>query len=65
MLKVREKFKDNQRNEISIRTIKHSDCTSRNRCIHSRTDVIAKSVKGKLVSIKMSRLNFEKRVSCF
>ena len=65
MLKSPENFNDNQRNEISIRNIKLSERTSRNRYIHSRTDVIAKLVKGKLVSIKMSHTNFEKRVSCY
>ena len=48
------KFKDNQRKEISIRNIKLSECTSRNRCIHSRIDVRDMSVKGTLVRIKMS-----------
>ena len=60
MLKDEENYKDNQRNEISIRNIKLSECTSRNCCIHSRIDVRAKSAKGKLVKIKMSPTNFEK-----
>ena len=33
---------------------------SRNCCIHSRIDVRAKSVKGRLVRIKMRHTNFEK-----
>ena len=60
MLKDGENLKDNQRKEISIRNIKLSEGTSRNRCIHSRIDVRAMSVKGKLVTIKMSHTNFEK-----
>ena len=44
-----ENDKDNQRKEISIRNLKSSEGTSRNRCIHSRIDVRAMSVKGKLV----------------
>ena len=54
MMKGGENFKDNQRKEISIRNIKLSEGTSRNRCIHSRIDVRAMSVKGKLFRIKMS-----------
>ena len=54
MLKDGENVKDNQRKEISIRNIKLSDCTSRNRCIHTRIDVRDMSVKGTLVRIKMS-----------
>ena len=49
MLKDGENIKDNQRKEISIRNIKLSECTSRNRCIHSRIDVRAMSVKGMLL----------------
>ena len=45
MLKDGENVKDNQRKEISIRNIKLSECTSRNRCIHSRIDVRDMSVK--------------------
>ena len=60
MLKNGEKLKANQRNEISIRNIKYSDRRSRNRCIHSRIDLRAMPVKGKLVQIKMSHTNFEK-----
>ena len=60
MLRDGENLKDNQRNEITIRNIKLSECTNRNRCIHSRIDVRAKSVKGKLFRIKMSHTNFEK-----
>ena len=60
MLKDGENLKDHQQNEISIRNIDLSDSTSRTRCIHSRIDVRAKSVKGKLVRIKMSHTNFEK-----
>ena len=51
MLKDGENLKDNQRTEISIRTIKLSERKRRNRCIHSRIDVRANSVKGKLVGI--------------
>ena len=54
MMKGEENVKDNQRKEISIRNLKLSEGTSRNRCIHSRIDVRAMSVKGKLVRIKMS-----------
>ena len=54
MLKDGENVKDNQRKEISIRNIKLSECTSRNRCIYSRRDVRDMSVKGMLVRIKMS-----------
>ena len=36
MMKCGENFKDNQRKEISIRNIKLSEGTSRNRRIHSR-----------------------------
>ena len=39
MLKDGENVKDNQRKEISIRNIKLSERTSRNRCIYSRIDV--------------------------
>ena len=60
MLKDPENFDDNQRNKISIRNIKLSERTSRNHCIHSRTDVTAKPVKGKLVSLKMSHTNLKK-----
>ena len=60
MLKDGENLKDNQKKEISIRNIKLSEGTSRNRCIHSRIDVRAMAVKGKLVRIKMSHTNFEK-----
>ena len=60
MLKDGENFKDNRRKEISITNTKLSEGASRNRCIHSRIDVIAMSVKGKLVRIKMSHTNFEK-----
>ena len=60
MLKDGENLKDNQRNEISVRNIKLSERTSRNRCIHSKVDFRAKSGKGKLVRIKMSHTNFEK-----
>ena len=49
MLKDGENLKDNQRKEISIRNIKLSEGMSRNRCIHSRTDARAMSVKGKLI----------------
>ena len=52
MLKDGENLKDNQRKEISIRNIKLSEVTSRNRCIHSRIYVRAMSTKGKLVRIK-------------
>ena len=54
MLKDGENVKDNQRKEISIRNIKLSECTSRNRCIHSRIDVRDMSVKGTLVRIEVS-----------
>ena len=54
MLKDGEIVKDNQRKEISIRNIKLSERTSRNRCIHSRIDVRDMSVKGMNVRIKMS-----------
>ena len=60
MLKDGENLKDYQRKEISIRNIKLSEDTSRNRCIQSRIDVRAMSVKGKLVRIKMSHTNFER-----
>ena len=53
-------LKDNQSNEITIRNIKLSESMIRNCCNHSRIDVRAKSVKGKLVRIKMSHTNFEK-----
>ena len=43
-----------KRKEISIRNIKLSECTSRNRCIHSRIYVRDMSVKGTLVRIRMS-----------
>ena len=59
MMKGGENVKDNQRKEISIRNLKLSKGTSRNRCIHSRIDVRAMSVKGKLVRIKMSHKNFD------
>ena len=59
MLKDGEKLKDNQRKEISIRNIKLSEGTSRNRCIHSRIDVRAMSVKGKLVRITMSHTSLK------
>ena len=49
MLKDGENLKDNQRKETSIRNIKVSEGTTRNRCIHSRIDVRATSVKGRLV----------------
>ena len=58
MLKYRENLKDIQTNEISIRKIKLSERTSRNRCIHNRIDVRVKSLKGKLVRIKMSHKHF-------
>ena len=60
MLKDGENLKDNQRKETSIRNIKLSERTSINRCSHSRIDVRAMSVKGKLVKIKMSHTKFEK-----
>ena len=44
-MKGEENVKDNQRKEISIRNLKLSEGTSRNRCIHSRIDVRAMSVK--------------------
>ena len=53
-------LKDNQSNEITIKDMKLSERMSRNCCIHSRIDVRAKSVKGRLVRIKMSHTNFEK-----
>ena len=59
MMKGGENVKDNQRKEISIRPLKLSEGTSRNRCIHSRIDVRAMSVKGKLVRMKMSHTNFD------
>ena len=60
MMKGGENVKDNQRKEISIRNLKLSEGTSRNRSIHSRIDVRAMSVKGKLVRIKkMSHTNFD------
>ena len=46
MLTDGENLKDNQRNEISIRSIKLSVRTSRNHCIFMRIAVRAKSVKG-------------------
>ena len=49
MLKDGENLKYNQRKEISIRNIKLSEGTSRNRCIQSGIDVRAMSVEGKLV----------------
>ena len=49
MLKDGENVKDNQRKEISIRNIKLSERTSRNRCIYSRIDVRDMSVQGMLV----------------
>ena len=52
MMKGGENVKDNQRKRISIRNLKLSEGTSRNRCIHSRIDVRAMSVKGKLVRKK-------------
>ena len=53
MMKGGENVKDNQKKkEISIRNLKLSEGTSRNRCIHIRIDVRAMSVKGKLVRIK-------------
>ena len=58
-MKGGENVKNNQRKEISIRNLKLSEGTSRNRCIHSRIDVRAMSVKGKLVRIKMSHTNFD------
>ena len=54
MLKDGENVKDNQRKEISIRNIKLSEHTSRNRCIYSIIDVRDMSVKCTLVRIKMS-----------
>ena len=59
MIKGGENVKDNQRKEISIRSLKLSEGTSRNRCIHSRIDVRAMSVKGELVRIRMSHKNFD------
>ena len=52
MLEDGENVKDNQRKEISIRNIKLSECTSRNRCIHSSIYVRDMSVKGTLVRIR-------------
>ena len=46
MMKGGENVKDNQRKGISIRNLKLSEGTSRNRCIHSRIGVRAMSVKG-------------------
>ena len=60
MLKDGENVKDNQRKEISIRNIKLSERTSRNRCIYSRIDVRDMSVKGMLVRIKNESFTFEK-----
>ena len=60
MLKDGENLKEIQRMEISIRNIKLSEGTSRNRCIHSRIDIRAMSVKSKLVRIKMFHTNFKK-----
>ena len=54
MLEYGENVKDNQRKEISIRNINLSECTSRNRCIHSRIYVRDMSVKVTLVRIRMS-----------
>ena len=54
MLKDGENVKDNQRKDISIRNIKLSERTSRNRCIYSRIDVRDMSVKCMFVRIKMS-----------
>ena len=65
MLKDGENLKDNQRKEISIRNIKLSEGTSRNRCIHRRIDVRAMPVKAKLVRIKMIHTNFEKESVVF
>ena len=66
MMKGGENGKDNQRKEILIRNLKLSEGRSRNRCIHSRIDVRAMSVKGKLVRIKMSHKNsdyeYQKRI---
>ena len=59
MMKGGENVKDNQRKGISIRNLKLSEGTSRNRCIHIRIDVRAMSVKGKLVRIKMGHTNFD------
>ena len=59
MMKGEENVKDNQRKEISIRDLKLSEGTSRNRCIHSCIDVKAMSVNGKLVRIKTSHKNFD------
>ena len=52
MLKDGENEKDNERKEISIRNIKLSERTSRNRCIYSRIDVRDMSVKGTFVRLK-------------
>ena len=60
MLEDGENVKDNQRKEISIRNIKLSECTSRNRCIHSRIYVIDMSVKGTLVRIRMSHSHLKR-----
>ena len=46
MMKGGENVKDNQGWEFLIRNLKLSEGTSRNRCIHSRIDVRAMSVKG-------------------
>ena len=45
-MKGGENVKDNQRKEISIRNLKLSEGTSRNRCIHSRIDVRASAYVG-------------------
>ena len=55
MLKDGENVKDDQRKEISIRKIKLSERTSRNRCIYSRIDVRDMSVKCMFVRIKISQ----------
>ena len=60
MLEDGENVKDNQRKEISIRNIKLSECTSRNRCIHSIIYVRDMSVKGTLVRIRMSHSPLER-----
>ena len=60
MLEDGENVKDNQRKEISIRNIKLSECTSRNRCIHSGIYVRDMSVKGTLVRIRMSHSPLER-----
>ena len=59
MMKGGENVEDNQRKGISIRNIKLSEGTSRNRYIHSRIDVRAMSVKGKLDRMKMSHTIFD------